>query len=1554
MNLFGQSKGRGDRPSRHAGKSPAQRSNRSRLIRRRSMLEVLEGRCLLTVTPQGITLAPTPVEQTPFSGVVATFTSVDVPDPADFSATVLWGDGGSTTNATIVPIGETDAGFQFAVVGNHIYAEETNGQLLQIIVPITDNLDSTTAIALSQTTVADSPLTGTSAAAFSGTEGAPLTGQALATFNHLDGDHDPSDYRVSVDWGDGTAPDPTATLTITPGSQGVPDTIDVTGNHTYDEQGTYNVAVTLTDDSGSTRTVTNTVTIHDAGALTNNAAFTLNATVGSPLNNVLVAAFIDPNPRAKASDFAALVSWNGTTRPGNVVQVAPGVFGVTSSYTFTSPGTALPVVTTVTDVGGRLPAGDTATTFSNIGFVRANVAAAALVPDAGPVAINEGTVIPAGTPVGTFTDLGGAQPVGNYASSFASFPGATANTPLTITQNGTTNTYTLATAADTNFSSDRIEEGSYNYTLKLADTGGNTATSTGLLLVNDAPLSLDSFNTLGVTEGAPVTAQLLSFKDDNTDADPSDFLATIDWGDGTPASIGTINALGDGFFGVTGTHTYAEASASPATVTVHVMDVGGQGLTQAIGATILDAPLSAGTAFDVNGAQGQSLNNVALGTFHDANPLARPSDFDATINWGDSTSGPGSVTLAGGSSTGANFLVSGSHHFANPGVYPVNVTIDDAEGNSTTITTTVTMSAPTSTVTASVLPITATEGQPTPANSLIATFTSSLGSEPIANFSGMIDWGDGTPVEPASAIVADGGGNYHVLAPAHTYAEAGPYVVKVTIVDSAGPNSSTAANVAIVQDANLTADPNQPSVNANQQTPIVGVPVAKFSDANPKAPVSDFSATIDWGDGTPQSVGQVSQPGGIGTPFVVSGSHIFARPAITAGTITVDIRDVDGKTLTTTTRAIVNPSTITGTSSTIAATEGQPIANATVATFSDSAIPGPISDYAAMIDWGTGLPGATTIGQVVPLGGNQFAVVGTFTYPEEDTAPGTPYPITVTIDHNGQPATTIVSHAQVADAALSSRGTIITGIEGNPLAAGPGGNGLLVATVNDSNPLASVGDFKSFTIDWGDGTPVVTVPLGNIKAIGAPNGVTFELFGGPHVYKEEGTYKITVTADDTGGAVTVAGAGAWIADAPPTPTAAQPSVALTEGVSATLPVAIFNDANPGGNVSDFLASIDWGDGTPRSDGLVSQPGGPGTAFMVTGSHNYINPFVNGGTGRFPINVVVRDVGGAATIINNSASITPFPITISGRLDPGTDTGRSNSDAITRDNQPRFLGSTEPYANVRLYATAAGTTNPTLIGQGAADGTGGWAITSNTLPDGSYTIAAVATDRSGIGTAMARVLPNANQGPLVIDTVGPKVTNVVFGPTTGQVLATFQDDRSGMDLATVADAANYSIVRRHRPAGSLLVTALPTTGGPTGSVNTSIVINGGQPLRGGVYTLTIRSGGLADVAGNALDGEFYGYFPSGNNVPGGDFIAQLDALHRTVFPARTVIGTASPVKPPGQVPSGYLIPFGTKAGTLRAISESKRQADAPRTVPQVAVHDRALSAVRVPKKGPRVP
>jgi len=70
------------------------------------------------------------------------------------------------------------------------------------------------------------------------------------------------------------------------------------------------------------------------------------------------------------------------------------------------------------------------------------------------------------------------------------------------------------------------------------------------------------------------------------------------------------------------------------------------------------------------------------------------------------------------------------------------------------------------------------------------------------------------------------------------------------------------------------------------------------------------------------------------------------------------------------------------------------------------------------------------------------------------------------------------------------------------------------------------------------------------------------------------------------------------------------------------PTATFTDASSTGTLSDFSATIDWGDGS-SSIGAIS--GGPGTAtYSVTGSHTYAT------TGFFAVKTAIADLGGSST------------------------------------------------------------------------------------------------------------------------------------------------------------------------------------------------------------------------------------------------------------------------------------------------------------------------------------
>src|SRR5947208_2883051 len=159
---------------------------------------------------------------------------------------------------------------------------------------------------------------------------------------------------------------------------------------------------------------------------------------------------------------------------------------------------------------------------------------------------------------------------------------------------------------------------------------------------------------------------------------------------------------------------------------------------------------------------------------------------------------------------------------------------------------------------------------------------------------------------------------------------------------------------------------------------------------------------------------------------------------------------------------------------------------------------------------------------------------------------------------------TASSTATVADAALTATGTTIAATEG----AGFSGT---VASFTDADPNGTSSDYSD-TIDWGDGTTT----SGKIIANGTGG---FDVVGS-QTYAEEGTYTLGVAITDVGGSSTTASSTATVADA--SLSASGTAFAATEGASFTGTVASFTDADPNGTVTDYTASIDWGDGTTSS------------------------------------------------------------------------------------------------------------------------------------------------------------------------------------------------------------------------------------------------------------------------------------------------------------------------------------------------------------------------------------
>src|SRR5205085_4048641 len=148
----------------------------------------------------------------------------------------------------------------------------------------------------------------------------------------------------------------------------------------------------------------------------------------------------------------------------------------------------------------------------------------------------------------------------------------------------------------------------------------------------------------------------------------------------------------NGVYTVTGSHTFREESGpehgGPFPVSVTILHLGAFAVTVTDTAVIAEAPLVASGGFSFTGP---TLTNVTLANFTDTGGPEALSDYSATINWGDSTTSPG--TIIGPNASGV-FSVTGSHTYSGNGPFTITVTITHETAPPVTVTDTVNVRIP--------------------------------------------------------------------------------------------------------------------------------------------------------------------------------------------------------------------------------------------------------------------------------------------------------------------------------------------------------------------------------------------------------------------------------------------------------------------------------------------------------------------------------------------------------------------------------------------------------------------------------------------------------------------------------------------------------------------------------------------------------------------------------------------------------------------------------------------------------------------------------------------
>lgn len=1254
---------------------------------------------------------------------------------------------------------------------------------------------------------------------------------------------------------------------------------------------------------------------------------TISATELDSLDDVKIAEFYDATPGIQApGNYTVSIDWGDGSAP-SPGQILPNNRG----------GFDLKAVGKIYDEGGNYTIKITVT--NKISKYTGTGALTALIAD---LPLSRSTPVDIGGTEGAattynFGTIVDTDPRASKASDFSvdvTWGDGTIGKGIVVPVSGQFNTFTVqAVNAFARF-------GDYPFAAVVTARGGAQAIFNATAHVADAPLQAGQAPTgFAPTEGQFFSGTIGSVIDTNKFGLLGDLSATITWGDGhkTPGLVINDPQTVGGFL-VSGSNRYARFGDYDYSILIR--SVGGQSLTIDGSVHVSDGAISAlGTAFGL--VEGQTFSGL-LATVRDANPSGQVADLSGTVNWGDGTpSEPASFTAGGGGA----FLVKGTHKFNKEGTFTIQVDVVSAGGQTTSTTTQATVSNASLTSNTSGLgPATSVEGQAF--SGVVANIVDGNTTEPISELSATIDWGDGTATtvgtitQLPSGVFQVGGG--------HTYTGFGNYTITTTISDDFGAKTATALPI-VVADAPFTASGFE-FLPGLEGVPFTA-PIATFSDSNPTPRLADFTASIDWGDGS-NSAGTVQQNGD-GT-FQVVGNHIFStRPAPYAAHITIN--DAGGSSQTVTTNISIPNGILTAKPVALSPIPSEGVRfNALLATFTDTNPNPKAGEYKATIDWGDG----TQTPGIILAGQGTNSVRGSHLFFQGD------YDITV-----------FVSDADGATAEVSSSVTIgsapivatplkdLAAVEGTPFLN-------TIATFVSGNPLAKAGDFTA-TINWGDDT---NDEFGRVIPAGV-NG-QFAVTAEPtstHTFRFGAGQQVTVTVQsrDTGDQVT---STVNVADAP---LKAVPSrVIVGVGQDSAQRIASLTDANPNSHAEDFSVAINWGDGTQSAGSLAAS--GPQGQYVVLGQHLYTTAGVYAPTATVS---ALKGVGDSSVTIPFSVTVNPAALSSSftsfgamsqsafsgqvgtvtsvnmlarasdlnakifwgdGTTSPGTlialapgqfavtgshtyaasgpmrvgvsvtsSDGVSTSSTgvigvatrqtplggglvstgpVSHDARPAFAGTGGPGDTLVLTAQRSDLTGPVVIGRTTIPANGAWTISPSPLLDGTYTVTATAADSAGNPTSDPVTFPS-----FVVDTVAPRITGVKLDPKAGKVFITIQDDRSGMNDQALTNAANYKI---SVPGAAVPIRGISVSqgGGADVRVVTLDIGAAGKKARAKTqrYTLSINGAGLTDLAGNALSEQFF--LPSPTSTKNG-YIAQLFTDGRSAAgPQAVQVSNASKPRP----------------------------------------------------------
>jgi hypothetical protein len=573
-------------------------------------------------------------------------------------------------------------------------------------------------------------------------------------------------------------------------------------------------------------------------------------------------------------------------------------------------------------------------------------------------------------------------------------PGGTARTLTRLTQTSSRLTATV-------LSSDLTNEG----LAQVRVTGGGSGGPVNFTISEADNFTLSSVAVAATTNTA-FSGQVATLSDSFDNQNPAEFTVSINWGDGSAASAGSVTRTGTGAYSISGSHTYTSQFWSTSVKTATTIPASG--------------------TYTIPVANNGTTNFTSSGSL----VIFTSSGYQTVTYTGKTTGSSASFT---GVSGGSGVLAVG-----NPITQPFNtvtVTVTDPTPGTATATSTGSLTvADGMTYLLSAGPFSTTEG---------AIYT---GSSPF--FPGSINTGGVFPsVGNYRLLVSNGatsawytlytsGPNNYMYPNSTTgsvvFGDEGTVPYTETLYLNNGTIVATGGSSVTVNDAGLSYFSAINTYNAVENGSTGNIQVGKFLDAYPGDNHTDFTVSINWGDGSsPESAPAVySGPSGSQSAYTISGSHTYTEEGTYS--VTYDVQDDGGSHLSaihTANVAASDPAVVAQGVATLSTTYGTPFEVATLATFTDpaGAEANDGSHYSADVNWGGSIG---TSAATIDFAGGTFTVSAQIPY----TNAGNYVPV-VTIHHEASTAQSVTDAVQINALPLTITASSVTVAYGDPVPA---------------------------------------------------------------------------------------------------------------------------------------------------------------------------------------------------------------------------------------------------------------------------------------------------------------------------------------------------------------------------------------------------------------------------------------------------------------------------------------------------------------------------------------